>query len=82
MLAESLAHDDTVNLFSHTVTLGYHPESCLGFADWVLRTLLQSEKLTTLKVEDQRALQDFKRMHALEVASDCMKWYTGETLFV
>ncbi|KAJ1530355.1 hypothetical protein ONE63_005267 [Megalurothrips usitatus] len=77
MIAETLAHHETVDLFRHAASLEYHHESCSGYAHWVLRTLMDNEKMN--KVDDGQQsvmLKDLSSMFAVEVASDCMKWYT------
>ena len=77
MVAESMMHTETMDLFRHAATLEYHSESCSGYAHWVLKTLLEKEKTekTNSSTQDM-VLKDMKVMHALEVAADCMRWYT------
>lgn len=82
MIAETLAHHDTVDLFRHAASLEYHHESCSGYAHWVLTTLMANEKMTKLDIRDQSViLKDLKSMYAVEVAADCIKWYTGKGRF-
>lgn len=77
MIAEALAHHETMDLFRHAASLEYHHESCSGYAHWVLTNLLNKEKSSTIETEQNMTLKDMKNMYAIEVASDCMKWYTG-----
>lgn len=74
MIAEALVHHETMDLFRHAASLEYHHESCSGYAHWVLTNLLGKEKIETS--EQNMTLKDMKNMFAVEVASDCMKWYT------
>lgn len=62
-----------MDLFRHTTQLGYHSESALGYAHWVLTTLLdprsKKDPLYTYTIEN---------MHAVSVAMDVTNWYLGE----
>lgn len=78
MVAESMMHHETMDLFRHAASLEYHHESCSGYAHWVLTTLLDKEKITKIETSIQdMTLKDMKVMYAVEVAADCMRWYTG-----
>ncbi|XP_034246747.1 tetratricopeptide repeat protein 37 [Thrips palmi] len=77
MIAEALNHHETMDLFRHAASLEYHHESCSGYAHWVLTNLLDKEKVANIETAEQNmTLKDMKNMFAIEVASDCMKWYT------
>ncbi|XP_026288453.1 tetratricopeptide repeat protein 37 [Frankliniella occidentalis] len=77
MIAETMDHHETLDLFRHAASLEYHHESCSGYAHWVLTTLLNNEKLSKIdNGEEIMVIKDMKSMYALEVAADCMKWYT------
>ncbi|GLH08653.1 Tetratricopeptide repeat protein 37 [Gryllus bimaculatus] len=72
MLAESVNHEDTMDLFRHTTSLAVHSESCLGYAQWVCSTLLYTANKT-----DPQYIYSIEDMHAVPTAGDCMTWYTG-----
>ncbi|KAK3911004.1 Tetratricopeptide repeat protein 37 [Frankliniella fusca] len=77
MIAEAMDHHETLDLFRHAASLEYHHESCSGYANMVLKTLLSNEKLSKINNgEDVMIIKDIKSMYAIEVAADCMRWYT------
>lgn len=39
LIAESVNHEDTVDLFYHSLQLAYHSETAKGFAEWILKLL-------------------------------------------
>lgn len=68
IIAETMGHDDAMDLFRHSNQLNYHSESALNYASWVCRTILESTKNVNMYC--------IKNMHAIPVAWDAMVWYT------
>lgn len=70
-IAETIAqHDEALDLFKHCTSLGYTPESSLGFTHWVC-TVLCNEKLRT----DVRFSYAIEHLHAASSAMDSITWY-------
>ncbi|XP_069681678.1 tetratricopeptide repeat protein 37 [Periplaneta americana] len=72
LIAESMNHEDAMDLFRHTTQLGIHPESCIGYSHWVCSTLKNTSDRT-----DPYYVYSIEKMHAIPVAGDSMTWYTG-----
>ncbi|XP_076648879.1 superkiller complex protein 3 [Halictus rubicundus] len=70
IIAETMARKEAIDLFRHSIQLGYHNEAALGYAHWVLTVLL-----TTDIEKDSVYTYIIENMHALFVASDVMTWY-------
>lgn len=70
LIAEEIREEEAMDLFRHASRLGYHPESALGYADWVCRTL---------KNHNYKDDPDFKYvidgLYAIPYAMDLMEWY-------
>ncbi|KAJ9592012.1 hypothetical protein L9F63_001451, partial [Diploptera punctata] len=67
LIAESMNHEDSMDLFRHTTQLGIHPESCIGYSHWVCTTLKSD-----INRSDPRYVYSIERMYAIPVAEDCM----------
>lgn len=61
-----------MDLFRHTTQLGYHKESCVGYAQWVCQTLPLYETK-----KDSQHVYNIEKMHAVPVAIDGLTWATG-----
>lgn len=61
-----------MDLFRHSMQLGYHNEAASGYAHWVLTTLLNS----AMK-RDPLFVYVIEKMHAIPAAADALTWYTG-----
>ncbi|XP_014370547.2 tetratricopeptide repeat protein 37 [Papilio machaon] len=72
IIAETIREEEAMDLFRHASRLGYHPESALGYADWVCRTL---------KNEDCQRDTDLKYviegLHAVTYAIDLVEWFSS-----
>lgn len=72
LVAESMNHEDAMDLFRHTTQLGIHMESCIGYTYWVCSTLK-----TSSSHNDPHYIYCIEKMDAIPVAGDAMDWYTG-----
>ncbi|PNF23763.1 hypothetical protein B7P43_G16832 [Cryptotermes secundus] len=72
LVAESMNHEDAMDLFRHTTQLGIHMESCIGYSHWVCSTLKNSDNQN-----DPHYTYSIEKMFAVPVAGDAMVWYTG-----
>lgn len=72
LIAEETREEEAMDLFRHASRLGYHPESALGYADWVCRTL---------KKQDCKDDPEFKYviegLFAIPYAIDLIQWYSN-----
>ncbi|XP_008195456.1 superkiller complex protein 3 [Tribolium castaneum] len=68
LLAETLAHEDAMDLFRHSTQLRVHKQGALGYAHWVCKTLKESPVDTVV--------YSIHNMHAVPVACDVITWYT------
>ncbi|XP_070156887.1 superkiller complex protein 3 [Polyergus mexicanus] len=71
IIAENLLRKEAMDLFRHSTELGYHNEAALGYAHWVLTTLLNS----AMK-RDPLFVYVIEKMHAIPAAVDVLTWYT------
>ncbi|CAG2065771.1 unnamed protein product, partial [Timema podura] len=71
LLAERVKNEDSMDLFRHTTQLGIHPESCIGYSQFVCSTLLNTSNTT-----DPRFIYSIEKMYAIPVAVDAMTYYT------
>lgn len=70
-IAERIGEDDeAMDLFKHSTSLGYTPESAIGFAHWVC-LILNSEDL----MADRRFRYTIEKLHALPIAMDSIQWF-------
>jgi superkiller protein 3 len=70
LLAETLTHEDAMDLFRHSTQLRIHKQGALGYAHWVCKTLKESPV--------DAIIYSIHNMHAIPVACDAMTWYTGK----
>ncbi|KAL3287818.1 hypothetical protein HHI36_002277 [Cryptolaemus montrouzieri] len=74
-VAEIMGQDDeAIDLFRHSISLGFHPQGALGYGHWVCRKLMESPQNSSLY-----AIQE---LHAIPVACDALTWYTGKWQFL
>ncbi|XP_072746078.1 superkiller complex protein 3 isoform X2 [Anoplolepis gracilipes] len=71
IIAENLLRKEAMDLFRHSTQLGYHNEAALGYAHWVLTTLLNP----AMK-QDPLFVYVIENMHAIPAAADVLTWYT------
>ncbi|XP_050460410.1 tetratricopeptide repeat protein 37 isoform X1 [Cataglyphis hispanica] len=71
IIAENLLRKEAMDLFRHSMQLGYHNEAASGYAHWVLTTLLNS----AMK-RDPLFVYVIEKMHAIPAAADALTWYT------
>ncbi|XP_012257142.2 tetratricopeptide repeat protein 37 isoform X1 [Athalia rosae] len=69
-IAEKVRQKEAMDLFRHTTQLGYRDQAALGYAHWVLTTLLDPEAK-----KDPLYTYAIENMHAVTVATDGMSWY-------
>ncbi|XP_032513579.2 superkiller complex protein 3 [Danaus plexippus] len=71
LIAEVIREEEAMDLFRHACRLGYHPESSLGYADWVCRTLKND------KYEDSTELKYvIDGLSAIPYALDLLSWFS------
>lgn len=71
LIAEVIREEEAMDLFRHASRLGYHPESALGYADWVCRTL-KDNKYT----EDPESRYVIEGLYAIPYAMDLIEWFS------
>ncbi|GAB1861709.1 Tetratricopeptide repeat protein 37 [Camponotus japonicus] len=69
--SEKVDPQETMDLFRHSTQLGYHNEAALGYAHWVLTTLLDP-----IMKRDPLFVYVIENMHAIPAAADVLTWYT------
>ncbi|XP_043287531.1 tetratricopeptide repeat protein 37 [Venturia canescens] len=70
MIAEAVHRKEAMDLYRHATSLGYHSQAAIGYAHWVLTTLLDAEAK-----KDPLYTYTIENMHAVTVATDAMTWY-------
>ncbi|XP_037295407.1 tetratricopeptide repeat protein 37 [Manduca sexta] len=70
LIAEAIREEEAMDLFRHASRLGYHPESALGYGDWVCRTL-KNNKYN----EDSELNYVIEGLHAIPYATDLLEWF-------
>lgn len=70
LIAETIREEEAMDLLRHASRLGYHPESALGYADWVCRTLKNYKYLNN---RDFRYIID--GLYAITFSIDLMEWF-------
>lgn len=70
LIAENIREEEAMDLFRHASRLGYHPESALGYADWVCRTLKNNRF-----VEDPEYRYAIEGLYATNYAIDLVEWF-------
>lgn len=73
MIAEKVASRDAMDLFRHTTQLSYNSQSVIGYAHWVLSTMLNPDAR-----RDPSYNYSIVNMHAVQLATDCITWYIGK----
>ncbi|KAL0112836.1 hypothetical protein PUN28_012243 [Cardiocondyla obscurior] len=71
LIAEKTLRKEAMDLFWHSTQLGYHNQSALGYAHWVLTTLLNPAM-----TEDPLSIYFIENMYAIPAAADVLTWYT------
>lgn len=71
IIAEKSLRKEAMDLFRHSTQLGYHNEAALGYAHWVLTTLLNP-----VMKNDPLFVYVIEKMHAIPAAADVLTWYT------
>lgn len=69
LIAEAIREEEAMDLFRHASRLGYHPESALGYADWVCRTLRSSNN------DDPEIKYVIDALYAIPYATDLVEWF-------
>ncbi|CAF4937818.1 unnamed protein product [Pieris macdunnoughi] len=70
LIAETIREEEAMDLFRHASRLGYHPQSALGYADWVCRTL------KNINYPDNRELcYIIDGLYAITYSIDLMEWF-------
>ncbi|XP_053625223.1 superkiller complex protein 3 [Plodia interpunctella] len=72
LIAEVIREEEAMDLFRHASRLGYHPESALGYADWVCRTL-KSNKYK----DNPESKYEIEGLYAVTYAIDLIEWYSS-----
>ncbi|XP_065220863.1 tetratricopeptide repeat protein 37 [Planococcus citri] len=72
LIAESVDHLETIDLFYHTTQLGYHDESAKGFAEWICKVLKEWDTYRN----NHHCYYIVERMAGLQVAATVLHWYT------
>ncbi|XP_077270060.1 superkiller complex protein 3 isoform X1 [Temnothorax americanus] len=70
LIAEKILRKEAMDLFRHSTQLGYHNQAALGYAHWVLTTLL-----SPAMKKDPLLIYFIENMHAIPAASDVLTWY-------
>lgn len=71
IIAESVGHEDAMDLFRHTTELSNHTEACIGYGHWVCSTLLDTNKVNTELYQ-----YSIEQLAAVPAASDALAKYT------
>ncbi|GAB1600098.1 tetratricopeptide repeat protein 37-like [Argonauta hians] len=70
-IADTVGHDDAMDLFRHTTELGNHVESLIGYGHWVCSMLLDESKHDTPLYR-----YNIERMAVVPAACDALSKYT------
>lgn len=70
LIAEVIREEEAMDLFRHASRLGFHPESALGYADWVCRTLKNAKYN-----EDVELKYIIDGLYAIPYAIDLVEWF-------
>ncbi|XP_041977159.1 tetratricopeptide repeat protein 37 [Aricia agestis] len=70
LIAEVIREEEAMDLLRHACRLGYHPESALGYADWVCRTL---KNIDYKNNPDTKYIID--GLYAIPYSVDLLSWY-------
>lgn len=69
LIAEVIREEEAMDLFRHACRLGYHPESAIGYADWVCRTLKDDNYKTSSELK-----YVIEGLYAVSYAMDLVLW--------
>lgn len=72
LIAEKMVRKEAMDLFQHSTLLCYHNEAAVGYAHWVLTTLLNP-----VMRKDPLCVYFIENMRAIPAAADVLNWYTG-----
>ncbi|KAM3963155.1 superkiller complex protein 3 [Aphomia sociella] len=72
LIAEAIREEEAMDLFRHASRLGYHPESALGYADWVCRTLRKNKYK-----ESPESKYEIDGLYAIPYAIDLVEWFSS-----
>lgn len=70
LVAESVGDRDAMDLFRHSMQLGAHQESGIGYGHWLCQTLLE--------ISSAEKTGSVNTRQAVAVACDALTWYTGK----
>ncbi|XP_066601814.1 superkiller complex protein 3 [Prorops nasuta] len=70
IIAEKLKSQEAMDLFRHSTQLDYHDCAAIGYAHWVLQTILDPNAK-----DDPLFKFSIKDLHAIPLASDALNWY-------
>lgn len=70
LVAETIGHTQTTDLFRHAITIGNHPEGLLGYGHWVCKALQEKNSKNLWYKEN------IIDMTAIPIAIDCLIKYT------
>lgn len=76
LIAEKLHKKEAMDLFRHANQLSYHNEGAMGYAHWVITTLLNPSAK-----QDPQYKYVIDKLHAIPVATDALTWFTGKYIF-
>ncbi|CAH2086383.1 unnamed protein product [Euphydryas editha] len=71
LIAEVIREEEAMDLFRHASRLGYHPESALGYADWVCRTIKHNDYKNTSELK-----YAIDGLDAISYAMDLVTWFS------
>lgn len=71
LIAEQIREEEAMDLFRHASRLGYHPESALGYADWVCRTFRKENNK-----DDPEFKYVIESLYAITYAMDLVEWFS------
>ncbi|KAL4710705.1 hypothetical protein ACJJTC_004350 [Scirpophaga incertulas] len=70
LIAEIIREDEAMDLLRHASRLGYHPESALGYADWVCRTLRKNAYKNNTEYK-----YVIEGLYAINYSIDLLEWF-------
>ncbi|CAK1545281.1 unnamed protein product [Leptosia nina] len=71
LIAEVIREEEAMDLYRHASRLGYHPESALGYVDWVCRTL----KNNNYHPDSRELKYVIDGLYAITYSIDLMEWF-------
>ncbi|XP_038215401.1 tetratricopeptide repeat protein 37 [Zerene cesonia] len=70
LIAEVIREEEAMDLYRHASRLGYHPESALGYADWICRILKNGDYKNNRELK--YVIDD---LYAVTYGIDLMEWF-------